>query len=253
MKIALIPSNQHLNKYANLSGVTEEIWAVNTTSYVGRNLISLVPNIEVQTFHIPGKGTSSIDELNMMLKQALAWKPDYVLSIHSDAVGDKKVTGVLALNPWESSRTDGAVLANLVADNIGLPYRGSWVWGVEARKINFLTALRNAQIPGCLLEIGEHATAAEAAWNWEHYQEIGLGIARALIEHLHLAPMDIQTEIAIRDRVAMVGIVHNLDIILARLDNATPEQIEKMEVKREADIVSWKVRLDPYGKIWSNA
>lgn len=184
MKVALLPSNQHQNEYKYLSGVTEEKWAVEVCKVLEKRLGER--GATVQTFYIPGSGTKSTDELAEMIEQAVAWKPDYMLSVHSDAVGDKTQTGILMLMARESDRTEGQLLGSFIARHVGLPYKSTWVYGQEARKIMYLKALREYKIPGSLVEVGEHATAAEAKWNWEHIQQIGVGIADALADYLGL-------------------------------------------------------------------
>lgn len=183
-RVAILPSNQHQNEYKYLSGVTEEKWAVEVYKVLEKRLRER--GATVKTFYIPGSGTKSTDELAEMIEQAVAWRPDYMLSVHSDAVGDKKQTGILMLMPRESDRAEGRTLGNLIAARVGLPYKGSWVYGQESRKIMYLKALRDYKIPGSLVEVGEHATAVEAKWNWEHTREIGVGIADALADYLGL-------------------------------------------------------------------
>ena len=220
--IALIPSNQHLNPYAGLPGVTEERWAVATCPWVKRRLEDR--GAEVRIFHIPGKGEKSTDELKTMLDQAVAWEADYWLSVHSDACGDSAVTGVLMLMPLESVRSEGRNLGQMIGQRIGLPYKGSWVYGVEARTIMYLGYLRQYGIPGALAEIGEHATAAEAAWNWRHLKEIGTGIGDALADYLGLpateeeehdmTPEEVRT-IAREEMRAATEVVHRPDEVAA--------------------------------------
>jgi len=141
---------------------------------------------EVRIFHIAGAGSTSTDELARMIAEAVAWKPDYMLSVHSDAVGDAKQTGILMLMAREMDRAKGQTLGKAIAAAVGLPYKGAWVYGQEARKIMYLKAIRENGLQGCLVEVGEHATAAEAKWNWEHTREIGEGIAEALADYLKL-------------------------------------------------------------------
>jgi hypothetical protein len=137
-------------------------------------------------FHVPGAGSKSTDELSRALAQAVAYKPAYMLSVHSDAVGDAKQTGILMLMAREADRYIGIQLGRAIAVNVGLPFKAAWVYGHEARKINYLSVLRTRELEGCLVEVGEHATVAEAAWNWRHIKEIGVGIANALADYLGL-------------------------------------------------------------------
>lgn len=184
MKVAILPSNQHLNPYTGLPGVTEEKFGAAVCDWLARGLKER--GAEARTFHVPGAGSKSTDELAVMVDQAIEWKPNYMVSVHSDAVGDKAQTGVLMLMPRETNRASGGELGKAIARNIGLPYKGTWVYGKEARTIMFLRALRTYGLSGSLVEVGEHATVAEAAWNWRHTKEIGLGIAEALADHLGL-------------------------------------------------------------------
>jgi len=177
MRVAILPSNQHQNQYAGMT-VTEEKWSAATCAWLQRRLSER--GVEAAIFHVPGAGAKSTDELSRMLAQAVAWKPDYMVSVHSDAVGDVKTTGILMLMCRELDRYEGIALGKSIALRVGLPFKGCWVWGNEARKINFLTTLRGHSLDGCLVEVGEHATVLEAGWNWRHVKEIGVGIADAL-------------------------------------------------------------------------
>ncbi|MCL5736991.1 MAG: N-acetylmuramoyl-L-alanine amidase, partial [Actinobacteria bacterium] len=192
MKIACLPSNQHLNGYAGIPGATEEKWAVAVSAWVVRRLNEF--GAEARLFHVPGQGAKSTDELQDMLDEARYWGPDYMLSVHSDAVGDKAQTGILMLMPREIDRYDGITLGKAIAARVGLPYKGAWVYGNEARKINYLMLLRATEIRGCLVEVGEHATVLEAKWNWSHTKEIGVGIADALADYLKLGGEDEMTK-----------------------------------------------------------
>lgn len=125
-----------------------------------------------------------------MVNAAIAAKPYAVLSIHSDAVGDAKQTGVLALVPDTASVGWGTVFARDCGKRLGLGYRGVWVFGEQARRIIFLSRLRETRTRGLLAEIGEHATVAEAGWNWRHIREIGVGIAEAWLVSLGITLED---------------------------------------------------------------
>jgi len=229
MRIAILPSNQHLNQYAGLPSVTEEKWAAAVSAWVQRHLNTNF-HVEAAIFHVPGAGDRSIDELNEMFAQANAWDPDYYLSIHSDAVGDQAQTGVLMLMARELDRYDGIRLGRQIAWNVNLPYKGAWVWGNEARKINFLTNLRTLERQGSLVEIGEHATVAEAAWNWNHIKEVGLGIAEALAIHYEYKRREVpmtdeqvalleQTAFLVkRARLSDIARSFDTEIILAKID-----------------------------------
>lgn len=184
MRIAVLPSNQHLNSYAGLPGATEEKWAVAVCAWVVRRLKER--GAEVGYFHIPGVGSASTDELGAMVAQAVAWKPDYMLSVHSDAVGDAKQTGILMLMARVEDANKGQSLGRSIAARVGLPYRATWVYGLGARKILYLRTLRDHGLQGSLVEVGEHATVAEASWNWAHVKEIGVGVADALADYLGL-------------------------------------------------------------------
>lgn len=192
VSIAILPSNQHLNPATGLPGVTEEKWAVAVCDWVCKRLEDRLASACI--FHVPGKGTASTDELSQMIDEAIAWKPDYIISVHSDAVGDSKQTGILMLMAREADRKSGQELGQAIAAKVGLPYKSTWVYGQEARKIMYLKALRDYELPGCLVEVGEHATKAEAEWNWEHTKEIGLGIADALADYLGLEGVDMTGE-----------------------------------------------------------
>ena len=190
MKIALVPSNQHQNTYTGLPSVTEERWAVAVCSAIEKRLLTLGAD-DVRTFHTPGTGASSTDELSHMVDRAISWRPDYMLSVHSDAVGDKHQTGILMLMARLEDALEGQRLGLLIAKHVGLPYKATWVYGLEARKILYLRRLRETGIKGSLVEVGEHATTAEARWNWEHIGQIGVGIADALAEYLGLRPVEV--------------------------------------------------------------
>ena len=246
MKIAILPSNQHLNKYLGLPGVTEEKWAVAVSAWVVRRLKER--GAEVGYFHVPGAGSSSVDELDKMIAQAIAWNPDYTISVHSDAVGDAKQTGILMLMLRESDRAYGQALGKAIAKNVGLPYKATWVAGKEMRWINYLRALYNRNRQGCLVEVGEHATVAEAAWNWRYTKEIGLGIADALADHLGLttAPEEegddmtdedrkLLTEVAgllKQSRVSDVARSHDMEILKAMIGGESDERISELETQK---------------------
>lgn len=247
MRLALIPSNQPANDYMGLFDVNEEKWAVATCAWVQKRLKDY--DCEVGYFHIPGAGTSSTDELARMVKQAVAWKPDYMVSIHSDSVGDKAKTGILALSPRLEDSLEVAKLARIIARRVGLPYRGTWVYGIESRKILFLREMRENSLRGCLVEVGEHSTASEAAWNWSHVKEIGVGIADALAEYLQLEPTekeedltDEQDRLLRLSRVSGMARSYDMEIIKA-LIRGNEESASKWESEKSLAVEAERKKL----------
>lgn len=241
LRVACVPSNQHLNQYKGLPGVTEEKWAVATCKYLCARLLAY--GVEARVFHKPGTGSSSTDELGTMVSQVTAWKPDYTLSVHSDAVGDKKQTGILMLMAREADAADGQKLGLSIAKHVGLPYKSTWVYGVQARKILYLRALRENNLQGSLVEVGEHATVAEASWNWTRTQQIGVGIADALAEHLGIIEQegedmtDEERKMLKQCRLSDIAQSHDLAILKAMADPLTsPDSIRDMEVRKKLDV-----------------
>jgi len=244
MKAAVLPSNQHLNEYRGIPSVTEEKWAAAVCAWVVRRLKER--GIEAGYFHVPGAGSKSTDELSQMLAQAIAWRPDYMLSVHSDAVGDTRQTGILMLMAREVDRSEGQRLGKAIAVAVGLPYKATWVYGVEARTIMYLSRLRSTGLEGSLVEVGEHATVIEAAWNWTHIKQIGVGIANALAEYLgqegddDMTPEQDKTLKLIR--VSMVAQSNDQEIAIAIAKGNIPEA-ERLMNEAHAQAMTEKARL----------
>jgi hypothetical protein len=183
VKTAIVPSNQSANPYAGLPGVTESKWARAVSDWVVKTLRDHGHEATIYW----EDSSDQIGALKRMVNAAIAAKPDAVLSIHSDAVGDVAKTGILVLVPDFPSVGWGRVFARGCGERIGLPFRGVWVFGEQARRIIFLSRLRETHTRGLLVEVGEHATVAEAGWNWRHIKEIGVGIAEAWLVSLGIA------------------------------------------------------------------
>jgi len=246
-RIAIVPSNQHQNTLTGIPGGTEEKFALAACAWLVRRLGEY--DCDVASFHVPGRGAESTDELAVMIDQALAWKPTYVFSLHSDAVGDQATTGILMLMARPEDAEKGQHLGRLIAERVGLPYKATWVYGVGARKIMYLRALRDHSLQGSLVEVGEHATAAEAAWNWAHVKEVGVGVADALAEYLGLTLRDEEDDMTDEDRkllgeinrllklgrVSDVARSYDMEIIkaLARGDEDTAA---KLELEKDAAV-----------------
>jgi hypothetical protein len=178
VKILFVPANQHRNWYKG-QGITEADWAVETAWAAHSEAVR--QGHEAKTVWIKGKGTLSTDELATMMQQGIAWKPDAVLSIHSD-VGSMKVprhiyplTAKLADNAW------GRSIARNLASRVG--------YGVQYPTVRsglmFFSRLRRG-LPrlkwALLLEIGQHNIVADAAFNMKYHSFLGQMAARAFIQ-----------------------------------------------------------------------
>ena len=205
MKTSVVPSNQNSNSYSGLPGVSESKWARAVSDWVVKTLRDHGHEAEI----FWEESADQIGALKRMVNAAIAAKPDAVLSIHSDAVGDTAQTGVLTLVTDNSSVGWGTVFARDCGQRLGMPFRGVWVFGVEARRIIFLSRLRETNTRGLLAEIGEHATVIEAGWNWRHIKEIGVGIAEAWLVSLGITLEDDMTKAEVEAIVrGMMDTVH---------------------------------------------
>ena len=242
LRVSVIPSNQHLNPYTGLPGVTEEKFARAVCDWLVRRLRGR--GADAAIFHVTGKGSASTDELMAMIAQASAWNPDYTVSVHSDAVGDAKQTGILMLMAREEDRSKGQRLGRAIAERVGLPYKATWVYGHEARKIAFLSRLRADGAEGSLVEVGEHATVAEAAWNWRHTKEIGVGIADALADYLELEDdmTDEDRKLLKQARLSDVARSYDMEIIKA-LVRGDEDVAARLEAEKGAAVETERKRL----------
>lgn len=244
LRVSVIPSNQHLNPYTGLPGVTEEKFARAVCDWLVRRLRGR--GADAAIFHVTGKGSASTDELMTMIAQSSAWRPDYTVSVHSDAVGDAKQTGILMLMAREEDRAKGQGLGRAIAQRVGLPYKATWVYGHEARKIAFLSRLRADGAEGSLVEVGEHATVAEAAWNWRHTKEIGVGIADALADYLGLELEDDMTDeerkLLKQARISDVARSYDMEIIKA-LVRGDEDVAGRLEAEKGAAVETERKRL----------
>lgn len=181
MRVAIVSSNQHLNRYAG-STETEERWAQRVSAYCRPALERL--GIEARIFWIAGSGSSNVDELRKALDQADGWGPDLVFSIHSDAPGasNKNPGQILMLAPrgmHDKAERCGLALTEILS----MPYRGTWDYGEEARDIHFLVRYSAAgAVDALLAELGRHDLAAEAARNLTREREYGEACALAIAE-----------------------------------------------------------------------
>ncbi len=180
LKIPVLPSNQASSQFSGMPAVTEQRWAVEVCKPLVARLIER--GADARMIFVPGAGSKTTDELEVMIDQAVAWHPDYMLSVHADWVGDKAQTGILMLMARPEDRSKGERLGRAIATNVGLPYKE-----VRTPSLMFTAALQKHGLQGSLVEVGEYGTAAEAKWDWEHTQQIGLGIADALADYLGLA------------------------------------------------------------------
>lgn len=172
-KLAFISSNQHQNQYAGMAATEEKVLQEVTQSAI--KALSGIVGLTVANFWVPGAGAKSTDELARAIKDVNAWGPDFIVSLHSDAVGDAAVTGVMPLVYSTSRTADADRLGRLVAKEVGLPYK-------YVTQRTDLAVLSATHAPAILLEIGEHATQKEAAFLANNAEAIGQGVARALIQ-----------------------------------------------------------------------
>jgi len=122
--VALIPSNQHANQYTGLATTEEQV----------QNAIALITQQELirngvrcEIFHVPGAGTSSVDELYLAIDQCNARGPwDLVVAQHSDACSDAAITGVLGIVYSPEKAEWGGSICDPLADLLALPHRGIW-------------------------------------------------------------------------------------------------------------------------------
>jgi hypothetical protein len=240
VRVAIVASNQAGNEYKGMSGISEETWSREVCSRVKSRLIE--HGAEAEVFWKAG----AIPSLNEMIASAIAWQPTYMLSVHSDAVGDKAQTGILLLMAREVDRYVGIQLCRAIATNLGLPCKGTWVYGNEARKINYLAALRKHELEGCLVEVGEHATAAEAEWNWTHIKEIGTGIADALAEYLGVTGVEHMTDeqVKLQKMTAVWALESKWDSLICKMYlKGAPETALAMEAQRAEGVKALKEQL----------
>jgi len=153
MRIAIVPSNQHHNVVAGdpnpAPGITTE------------EQIAVIRGLEAMRIgtenghtmywaYIPGVGASNVDELVKMLDKMMLWKPDYVLSMHSDANGRQDVYPLIcraADAPWADK------IGIEVANRIGFAHQYPTV------RTDLAFCRRIAKLPpqrGVLLEVGVH-------------------------------------------------------------------------------------------------
>jgi len=174
--VALIPSNQHLNQYTGLPLTEEQVQ--NTVALVTQR--ELVRNgVRCEIFHVPGAGSSSVDELLKAIEDCNARGPwDVVVAQHSDACYDAAITGVLGIVYNQERVAWGQWICGPLSQKLGLPYRGVW----NTKDYKSFAVITRTLAPAIIIEVGEHATESEAAWIVENVPRIGLATAHAVLE-----------------------------------------------------------------------
>lgn len=185
MKIAVIPSNQHLNDYAGFPdpSVTEE-------SVMNLLADAVVVEFERQgyqakKFWVPGAGLKSTDELGRMLSEAMAWQPDFMYSLHSDCAA-----GVRDIFPQirnEADRPWGTAIGKELSQRTGMPLQYA---AVRGDNLMFFYYGAMEKYRATLMEIGRHNTAADAQFNVTYSTYLGIMAARSFLKGTGLPMRD---------------------------------------------------------------
>jgi len=174
MKIAVLPSNQHLNDYIGIADakVTEEYWSlIASAAAVGEFTRQ---GHEARMFHVAGRGDKSTDELARMIQACITWKPDLVLSIHSDyASGVKDVFPQIRK---EADRAWGSSVGMMLAVRLGMPFQKCAVRGGDLMFFYRMPGLKSL-----LMEIGRHNVKADSDFNIKYAQYEGIMCARCFL------------------------------------------------------------------------
>lgn len=168
MKIAILPSNQHLN--AGKGGKTEEEWAIVACAELVEELKRQNYG-DVRMFWVPGAGKKSTDELAVMIRQALAWNYDFCLSIHSDAATSVDIFPQIRS---EADRAWADAVGKPLAQRLNMPYQYAAIRGHNLMFFYDMPRKKNL-----LLEIGCHTPSATAAkFNVKYARFEGIMAAR---------------------------------------------------------------------------
>jgi hypothetical protein len=189
--IIAVPSNQHLNiYYAQWKWVqkivgklityvkgrrfTEQDWAVPTCREMVAEMIE--QGHEAEMVWREGKGTSSLDELALMMAEVKAKKPDMVVSLHSDVGTYKRIYPLIRGNGdyyWAQR------IATNLAKRLGFRVKNPTV------RLGLMFFTRMKALPYTrmiLLEVGYHSKAEGAAFNRAYCAFEGKMAARAVLE-----------------------------------------------------------------------
>lgn len=172
MKFAVVPSNQPRNAYVGMPGVSEQSDMLAT----GQAAVAEFQRQghQSQLFFIAGEGSSNVDELVRMVDMAMAWKPDFIVSLHSDV---ESIVGRRDIFPQvrdESCRAQGELIGRELAFRLGFDNQPA---AVRTDLAFFHHTVGRRAV---LLEIGNHNQAANASFNWQYREFIGIQAARAV-------------------------------------------------------------------------
>lgn len=154
MKIALEPSTQWSNPVAGSPPASEALYAQD----IAKRVKSLLNEAGHQCESFAGKEDANSDGA----RQAVAWRPDVCLSIHTDAGGGVAL-GTLCCYQEERSKTFGNVMLKVFCAEMGTANRGFMkrtpgVSGVAVIRIPEAAGIRTV-----LLELLRHDVAETAA------------------------------------------------------------------------------------------
>lgn len=174
MKLAVIPSNQHKNQYVGMpKGVTEETVCVQMARAFRYECER--QGHECQVFWVAGQGEKNTDELTKMLAQAKAWRPDLIVSLHSDA-GSARVRDIYPLIGGSQDRSWAMKVATNMANRVGFAVQGATV---RSELLFFSSTVGFRRV---LLEVGNHDYPENAAFNVRYADFLGVMAARAVLE-----------------------------------------------------------------------
>lgn len=177
MKVAILPSNQ-LNSFAGMPGIYEKDWAkkVATPSKEEFEKQGHVARI----FYVEPQGAKSTDELGEMIAQALAWKPDMILSIHSDWASPP--TDVFPQIGSESDRAWGTKSGKLLAERLGMSFQPC---AIRIKDLMFFyQTVQWASVSShkrILQEIGRFNTQKDANFAWTYATYEGIMLTRTTL------------------------------------------------------------------------
>jgi hypothetical protein len=175
MKIAVIPSNQHRNRYVG-TGLTEQDWAIRAAPACVAELQR--QGHTAQMFWVRGQGAKSTDELRVMMRQARAWGPDAVLSLHSDVGSRTRPRHIYPLIRQMRDTGWGIAVGKNMAARTGFGFQKPTI----RAGLLFYTMLRNLRgLRALLLEIGQHNIPVDAAFNLAYAEFLGIMAARAFV------------------------------------------------------------------------
>ncbi len=142
--------------------------------------------VEVTSEEIPGGLAGVIRWVNALhARRPVA----LVVSIHHNAAVDPEARGVEAVyvEGWPETRALAERLARCVAEATGLPLRGTLP--DQRTAVGRLGILRDTQPLAALVECGFLTNPADALAIRSRPQDFGLGVARAVLEHLGVGPV----------------------------------------------------------------